>query len=302
MYRIFAICVSMVIAHTAQLGAQEPFPNLSLRMPPSSYDKTGDYEEGYQPKNPPYYASITNAEADPKLPSFLNSLRGRNLIAIRIEHMTFTAEQARQIERLETDRLTISKCEMSDEVAKSLGSIECQSLTLEQIRISVPAMKELLTGKKQVSEVLVTDCDFDDQALSYLSNFRLRTLKLTNAQLTGTTLESLKTQSDCLGHLSLSGCPVNDQTLRTLPALPRLHELNLSRTLVTDEGFRNFVVTPKLDLINVGGTKVTQAWGLELSLQHQDDERALIVSYHEDPRWPPFGGYCMRGEFHLYRY
>jgi hypothetical protein len=280
-----SLCLTFALCIIVTKKPDVPASQLSLHQSggPGAYDKAGGYDKKDKPlgtKNPTYGATIINAASNPELPSFLNVLSKRqNLESLRISHTTLTLEQARQIENISTPKLTISNCTVNDDVAESLGSIVCQSLALEQVEMSASAFSALMKGKANLSDLVVSNCRF-------LTEASLGTLK---------TLPLIK--------LSLKGCPVDDECFRALSELSKLQELNLAGTQVTDEGGRSFVVAPELSMINVSGTKVTQVWGLEITRQHQgnDNRNPLYVYFADDSRWPPRGGYCLRGEFHLYK-
>ncbi|MFO0941280.1 MAG: hypothetical protein U0930_10975 [Pirellulales bacterium] len=281
---INSLCLTFALFFFATQKSDVPASRLSLHHTggPGAYDKAGGYDKKDKPspRNRPYAASIINATSDPKLTSFLESVSKQNLESLHISHTTLTVEQARKIENISTPKLTISNCVMNEDVAKSLGSIVCQSLTLEQVEMSAPAFLAFMKGKANLSELVVSNCRFMTES----SLGALRTLPLIK--------------------LSLAGCPVDDQCFRALSELSKLQELKLTGTQVTDEGVRSFVVSPNLSMINVAGTKVTQVWGLEITRQYQDNDNRkmpLYVFFADDSRWPPRGGYCLRGEFHLYK-
>lgn len=307
------------------LSAQEQKSKLSLSRLPFAHDADSTRNPEKYKIEHTYSALISHATSDANLLSFLQSLKGRRLRNLTIDSTTLTEDQIGGLDQIKVETLTVLNCEMSEAVAKGLGSIQCEALVLRKLSVSDQALSGLLSRNQsqtiEATEVRgctaegwrglsnhaslvlkLTNCDFDDRALLHIANTKCFKLQLINAQLTGATLESLKTQKDCLSDLSLLGCPINDEALLTLPEFSNLQELDLTNTLISNEGLGNFVATTKLNMIKLANTKVTKAWGVDLSRKCQDEERALIVSFYKDQRWAPLGGYCKRGEFHLYKY
>lgn len=316
---IFAFCLCAFIWINPLLNAQEPPSQLTLNLIPFATDE-GRPEPT---ENRLYYARIINATNDPKLPGFVSRLNLFKLRSLGIERTTLTSDQAHQLERVVTETLTISNCLITEEVAKSLGKIQCHSLILDKMQMSDRSLSALLDGKEILTvhakeirgctaegwrglanktlELNVSDCDFDDQALLHLSSSKCSSLQIKNAQLKGATFGSLKSQKE-LAKLALCDCPVNEQLLQALPKFSKLHELDLSGTPVTDDWFRNFVVSPSLKSVKLARTKVTSACAMEITRRHQENEsEPLMVWFTNDPRWPPQGGVCTRGEFHLHK-
>lgn len=354
--------------HCTILSAEDPPSRLDVDLPAGLRRQPRDDDAWKDRQYWPYEAVVLNATKDPDLSSFATDLGSRfnrslasnpnprsgervnYLTSLAIENTTLTPEQARQLEKVATERLTISNCEISDEVAEALGGLRCEYITLKKLKLSDRALSALMNSQVLqgfIAEeirgctvngwrglanrrigVSITNCDFTDDAFMHLANSECAVITLRNVQVTGAGLQILNGHKDKLKTLILSGCPITDEALQKLPDLPNLTELNLSRTAITDmglqklpqmpellkldlsgttitdEGFRNFIVPPDLYDIRLTGTKVTPAWGLEVTRQHQvrrNSAEVLIITFQNDLRWPPLGGYCTQGEFQLYK-
>lgn len=224
---ILTACFLLAIVLEGTIStAEEPPSRLDVDISAWLRRQPKDDDSWKGRKEFPYSAVISNASADPTLLQFVASLRrftkfkssewpgkgGDYLESLVIENTTLTAEQARQLEPIATERLTISNCEVSDEVAKSLGSIKVAgSLSLKRLRLSDQALISL--GRIECVTLALDQFQMSNQALSgFLASRKLRVVKM--SEIRGCTADGWRglSKRDSLG-LNLESCDFDDQAL-----------------------------------------------------------------------------------------